>query len=118
VDAGVLAHWGVGNILNGLAADNPAVFFIFGGTSAGSPQWAGLAALADQMGHHRVGSINQHLYSIGHSRRLNGAAFHDITTGNNNFGAITGFQAGIGWDAVTGLGSPKANNLVPMLAHH
>ena len=26
----------------------PAVF-LFGGTSAGSPQWAGLAAIADQM---------------------------------------------------------------------
>jgi subtilase family serine protease len=117
VDAGVLAHWGVGNILNGFAADNPNIFFIFGGTSAGSPQWAGLAALADQTGHHRIGSINDDLYKIGRSQRQSSAAFHDITTGNNNFDTITGFQARVGWDAVTGLGSPKANNLVPMLAH-
>ena len=70
------------------------------------------------MGHERIGNINEELYKIGRSGRQSAAAFHDVTSGNNNFDTITGFQAGVGWDAVTGLGSPKANNLVPMLAHH
>jgi hypothetical protein len=30
---------------------------------------------------------------------------------------ITGYQAGPGWDAVTGWGSPNAQVLVPLLAH-
>ena len=37
------------------------------------------------------------------------ADFHDITTGNN------GFAAGPGYNLVTGIGSPIANNLVPDL---
>jgi len=116
VDGGVLTHWGVGLETLGLPPDAP-LFFVFGGTSAGSPQWAGLTALADQLGHHRIGNINQELYQI--ARGKNGAAaFHDVTTGNNNFDLVTGFQAGVGWDAVTGLGSPRANVLVPLLAQH
>ena len=37
--------------------------------------------------------------------------FHDITSGNN-----FGYPAGQGYDLVTGLGSPKANLLIPHLA--
>ena len=39
------------------------------------------------------------------------AAFHDITQGNNG-----AFSAGPGWDACTGLGSPIAATLIPLLA--
>jgi subtilase family serine protease len=113
VDGGVIAFWGV--------PFGPGAAFIFGGTSAGSPQWSGLVALADQLGHHRVGQIDETLYDIARVPWLDHAAFHDITTGNNNFlnvdaTTITGYQTATGWDPVTGLGTPKANVLVPLLA--
>jgi subtilase family serine protease len=93
--------------------------FRFGGTSAGSPQWAGLTALADQLRHHRIGYINNALYVAARSHRIYATLFHDITTGDNTFhGPVTiqGYAAGRGWDPATGLGTPKANLLVPALA--
>jgi kumamolisin len=39
------------------------------------------------------------------------SAFNDITQGNNG-----AFSAGPGWDACSGLGSPIAGKLVPLLA--
>jgi kumamolisin len=39
------------------------------------------------------------------------SAFNDITVGNNG-----AFSAGPGWDACTGLGSPIASRLIPLLA--
>jgi subtilase family serine protease len=124
VDGGVLTHWGIGLVallgLNPGDDDFDTTFFIIGGTSAGAPQWSALVALADQLGHHRVGTINDALYALARNRYLYGAAFHDITSGNNNLdtvdGTIHGFNAKKNWDAVTGLGSPKAGFLVPYLA--
>ncbi|HZT93619.1 MAG TPA: S53 family peptidase [Gaiellaceae bacterium] len=95
--------------------------FGYGGTSAGSPQWAGLVALADQLKGGRIGLMNPTLYSLSNS-----SYFHDVTTGDNSVPAdpsvsgtpITGFSATKGWDAASGLGSPKANSLVPALASH
>jgi hypothetical protein len=50
------------------------------------------------------------------------AAFHDITSGNNTvkFGpkAFHGYSATPGWDAVTGLSSPDARVLIPLLARY
>lgn len=47
VAGGVLIHCGFCNVVfAGLPPDAP-VFFIIGGTSAGTPQWAGLAAIGD-----------------------------------------------------------------------
>jgi len=115
VVGGVLVHWGVGNILfAGAGPIDPTVFFIFGGTSAGSPQWAGITALADQKAHQRLGFLNKAIYSIGKSDGY-AKGFHDITTGNNDeFG--TGFyDAGPGWDPVTGWGTPKVDRLVTLL---
>lgn len=108
---GVLAVWST----SGLGAN---LVFQFGGTSAGSPQWAGLAALADQVGHHRVGDINPALYELARTP-FSGSLFHDITVGDNTFhGPVTiqGFPATKGWDAASGLGTPKADKLVPVLA--
>lgn len=93
--------------------------FRFGGTSAGSPQWAGLVALADQLGHHRVGAVNDDLYRWARGP-LQRAFFHDVTSGDNTFHGtdvtVPGYPAGPGWDAATGLGSPNADRLVPLLA--
>ena len=101
---------------SGLGSD---LVFRFGGTSAGSPQWAGLVALADQLRHGRVGEINSALYALARSPRVYGSLFHDVTTGDNTYhGDVTvdGFAAKKGWDAASGLGTPKADLLVPALA--
>ena len=96
----------------------------FGGTSAGSPQWAAITAIADQMAGHDLGFINTALYHIGQAPPHYSAGFHDITSGTNSAveldSATTpspslGYSAGTGWDPVTGLGSPIANQLIPML---
>jgi subtilase family serine protease len=92
-------------------------FFRFGGTSAGSPQWAALTAITDQMAGGRIGDINKTLYFLGKGGKA-GTYFHDITVGDNSQAAfgITGFSATPGFDLSTGWGSPIANTLVPALA--
>jgi subtilase family serine protease len=92
-----------------------------GGTSAGAPAWAGIVALADQYAGRHLGFINPAIYEIGRSARYN-RAFHDVTKGNNTVqvGSVTvkGFDAGPGWDPVTGWGSPNAQVLIPLLARY
>ena len=65
VDGGVLVRY---------SALGTAGFFIVGGTSAGSPQWAAIIALANQLsarqGHGSIGYINPALYPAGRERRL------------------------------------------------
>lgn len=97
--------------------DGVPAFFLFGGTSAGSPQWAALTADADQMAGHDLGNINPSLYHIGQAPTLYAMNLHDITTGNNDVSEIggNGFDAGKGWDPVTGLGTPNAAKLLPSL---
>jgi subtilase family serine protease len=116
VGGGVLIRSQLINEAIGLPDDYPA-FFIIGGTSAGSPQWAGLAAVADQLGHHRMGNINPALYSIAQGKKQYPAALHDITVGNNDVAEIGGgYDTKAGWDPVTGLGTPNAAHLLPLLA--
>jgi len=90
-----------------------------GGTSASAPIWAALIALADQYAGRPLGFVNPALYRIARSAAYH-RAFHDITTGDNTAiwppTTITGYRAGPGWDPVTGLGSPDAQVLIPLLA--
>jgi kumamolisin len=79
---------------------------VIGGTSAVAPLWAGLIAVANQQLGARVGFIQPAIYAAKAA-----AAFNDITEGNNG-----AFSAAPGWDACTGLGSPKASALIPLLA--
>ncbi|HEV2235257.1 MAG TPA: S53 family peptidase [Ktedonobacterales bacterium] len=90
-----------------------------GGTSASTPLWAGIIALADQKAGHPLGDVNPALYKLGLSSAA-ASDFRDITAGNNDANAqgtpVQGFPAVPGWDPVTGLGAPLANHLVPDLA--
>lgn len=96
--------------------DGSSIYFLaIGGTSAGSPQWAGLGAIADQIAHRRLGNINPALYDLGEGPFTNRLSFHDITSGNNIQSGIGGYSTAKGWDAVTGWGSPKAQTLIPAL---
>ena len=77
-----------------------------GGTSAAAPLWAGLVAVANEQLGTQVGFIQPAIYAAKVA-----SAFNDITQGNNG-----AFSAGPGWDACTGLGSPIASKLIPLLA--
>ena len=72
---------------------------VIGGTSAVAPLWAGLFALINAAAAEPVGQPHATLY--GHP-----AAFNDVRQGDNRSGKI-GYAATAGWDACTGLGSPK-----------
>jgi kumamolisin len=79
---------------------------VIGGTSAVAPLWAGLVAVANQELDTKVGFIQPAIYAAKAA-----LAFNDVTQGNNG-----AFSAGPGWDACTGLGSPIAVRLIPLLA--
>ena len=80
---------------------------VVGGTSAVAPLYAGLFALINQalqqQNQPRAGYIQPRLYP-------NESAFNDITQGNNG-----AYAAGPGWDATTGLGTPKGQALLAAL---
>jgi hypothetical protein len=104
------------------------------GTSASAPSFAGIMALVDQQMGGRQGLANYVLYRLAASQsaypsQCNGSStatppastciFNDVTVGNNavpgelNYGSITAdYQAGVGYDETTGLGSVNIANLV------
>ena len=90
------------------------------GTSAATPLWAAVIALADQDAGHHLGFVNPAVYAIARGPAYH-RAFHDVITGDNSVfwptRLFTGYTAGPGWDPVTGWGSPNAQVLVPLLAH-
>lgn len=106
----------------GCGAERPCDpgWYIVGGTSSGSPQWAGIVAMADQWshshGHGNVGYINPALYQLASNPTEYANDFNDVTVGNNQANSsIPGYSASTGWDAVTGLGTPNVANLIPDL---
>jgi subtilase family serine protease len=102
LDGGVIGYWS--------AIPRQAGFYIFGGTSAGSPQWAAIVALADQLHASSLGFITPTIYSLGGT-----SALHDTTVGSNTLEPGTGFSATSGYDAPTGVGTPDVGNLIPAL---
>ncbi len=91
---------------------NPAVGWLGdAGTSAAAPIWAGLIAIADQGRALRGGTpLTGYSQTLPALYALPATDFHDIVNGNN------GDPAGVGYDLVTGRGSPVANLLVSDLA--
>ncbi len=81
-----------------------------GGTSLACPMYAGIIAIADQSRSiQNLDSLDGPSQTLPRLYQLPGRDFNDITTGDN------GFSATIGYDMVTGLGSPIANLLIPDL---
>lgn len=76
---------------------------VIGGTSAVAPLWAALLARINQVSGKPAGYLNPRLYQ-------NPKALRDITRGNNG-----DFDAAVGWDACTGLGSPNGAALTGVL---
>ena len=93
--------------------DGTPHWLTIGGTSMAAPQWAGFIALVNQAranaGKSSIGFVNPVLYAMSASDKAK--SLHDITQGNN------GFPAGPGWDAVTGFGSPQADQLLQYLVN-
>ncbi|HLY36383.1 MAG TPA: hypothetical protein VKU35_06725, partial [Candidatus Limnocylindria bacterium] len=107
-----------GSTTTGCGAEVPCDpgWYIVGGTSSGSPQWAGIVAMADTMAGHDLGFLNPALYSIASDPTKYANDFYDVTVGcNDTFSAGT-YCTSPGWDAVTGLGTPNVANLVGDLA--
>jgi hypothetical protein len=96
-------------------------FHIFGGTSAATPEFSGIVAMADQVAGQSLGDINKELYSIPY-----GGGLVDVTSGNNDIGEFTnsdgktyhvpGFDALVGYDLASGLGTVDPARFVPALA--
>jgi len=102
------------------------------GTSAAAPSFAGIMALVDQSAGGRQGQANYVLYPLAAAQatqsiypsQCNGSntssppastcIFHDVTVGNNVVPGEVGsdYQAGVGYDLTTGLGSVNVANLV------
>jgi MYXO-CTERM domain-containing protein len=91
-----------------------------GGTSASSPSFAAVVALANQATGGRLGNINPLLY------QLPSSVFHDVTSGNNEVmctsgqagcpaGGLYGYAAGSGYDCASGLGSVNAGAFIDAL---
>jgi subtilase family serine protease len=107
-------------VYDGQPNGNSSGWMQVGGTSAGPPQWSGLIAIANalrQFLHKSVltGSTvgDAALYDAAKVFPAD-APYHDITNGSDgNCG--TQCKAKPGWDYLTGLGSPRANLLVPTL---
>jgi kumamolisin len=86
-----------------------------GGTSAATPIWAALVArLAACLGR-PLGGLNPTLY-----RLAEGTALADVTHGDSHPPVLglgpEGWEAGPGWDPVTGLGTPMGRALLEALS--
>jgi kumamolisin len=79
--------------------------FADGGTSAVAPLMVGLVARINQIKQKRVGFLNPILYG-------NSGVTHDVTVGTNTItNTLQGYDAGPGWDACTGLGTPDGTEI-------
>jgi kumamolisin len=80
----------------------------FGGTSVSSPDWAGFMGLVNAAriakGKPTLGLVASRTTAL-----VGTSNFRDITSGNN------GYPAGVGYDLVTGVGTPVMSNLFATL---
>jgi hypothetical protein len=124
-------------VYDSVADDGSVGWQEVGGTSAGTPQWSALIAIADQ-GRAKNGLSTltstqtlTELYGIYANPADYAADFTDITSGSSGGGGFGGFggpfggrgrfhnagvSATVGYDTLTGLGTPKATSLVETLA--
>ncbi len=111
---------------DGYEVTSAGVSHIFGGTSVGTPVFAGMVALLNQyltsngsQAQPGLGNINPTLYRLAQSTP---DIFHDIVTGDNIVACaqgtadcvngFLGFSTGPGYDLATGLGSVDAYRMV------
>jgi kumamolisin len=79
-----------------------------GGTSAVAPLMSALVALLNQAKQKNVGFLNPFLYA-----NVAKGVTQDVTTGTNAIkSTVNGYNAGPGWDACTGLGTPDGTAIL------
>lgn len=92
-------------IYDSVAYDGSSGWTEVGGTSAGAPQWSAIVAIADQgrvaAGESTLNGAQSAIYS------LPASDFHDITSGSNG-----GYSATVGYDEVTGRGTPIGSSVI------
>jgi pro-kumamolisin-like protein/Big-like domain-containing protein len=107
--------------------NDPSTQFLgIGGTSASSPAFAGVMALVNQA-HSRQGNANFVLYKLAQKQP---STFHDVTAGTisvpcqsgspnctvshagDQFGILAGYNAKVGYDLATGIGSVDVDSLL------
>lgn len=90
-----------------LVADRP---FASAGTSAVAPMWAALIARLNQAFGRRCGHLHPYIYHLGKERKT---ALRPVLKGNNGL-----YHAGKGWNACTGYGTPRGDELLAYLKKH
>jgi subtilase family serine protease len=113
VDGGILEYWSFPGY--------PPGFYIVGGTSEATPEFAGIVAVADQAAGHDLGLLNPALYALAGA---GAPGIVDITTGNNTVSfdqnnktyTVPGYVATNGYDLASGLGTVNGADLVAELA--
>jgi subtilase family serine protease len=91
----------------------PRAWFPIGGTSVGTPEWAALIALANAGRTTTLSSTDLTTSPV--YTAATGSTPMGSNYSNNYFDVTSGNYAGPGYDLATGLGSPKADKLVPFL---
>jgi subtilase family serine protease len=83
-------------------------WLVVGGTSASAPQWAALIAVMKSAKKGNFGNFDTSIYSV---VKKSSTLTHDVTSGTNG---TCGYYctARSGYDYVTGLGTPQADNLI------
>lgn len=76
---------------------------VIGGTSAVAPLWSGLIALCNQELGKNLGWMHKTLYGTVAQHKV----LHDIVSGTNG-----AYNAKVGWDCCTGLGTPNGQALL------
>jgi subtilase family serine protease len=111
VNGGCWVYWS-------FAGAGGAGWQVIGGTSEATPIMAGIVALADQQAGHRLGLINPALYRLGALQQhgVPNTGIVSVTSGNNSFMGVTGFDAAPGYNLATGWGTINAAQFVPALA--
>ena len=106
-------------IYDSIGINGYAGWFQVGGTSAGAPQWAALIAITNSqraaVRKANLTSTDATLYSTAKTNL--GNYFHAVTTGTNGSCGLL-CDALVGYDYVTGLGTPQSKVLVPALISH
>jgi hypothetical protein len=96
-----------------------AGWYVYGGTSISSPQWAGVLALVNAArvfnGQSVLGDVHTPLYNqVAKVPGNYAVGFDDITSGSD--GGCATCTAGVGYDQATGWGTPNFSNLLPLLS--
>jgi subtilase family serine protease len=110
----------IGDPVTGLAVFDSVPYqglfgwFQVGGTSAGAPQWSALVALAGSASGAAIGT-SQAAYALYSSLGNANGLLNDITIGTNGLCGVA-CLAVPGFDLVTGLGTPKASDVIKALA--